>query len=286
MAAVLVLNADDFGLTEGHNRAIIDAHRNGTITSTSLLANGYAFEDAVALTRECPNLGIGVHLTLIEGYPIAAQVDELLTKNGQLPLSNQPYTRALLKGTLPRDAIRREFEAQIRAILAQGIRPTHLDGHRYIHLLPGITEIVIELAQQFCIPVIRCLHRPADYNFSRPRRLLNLMIVAALSQRARAKIRQAQLKVVDRIIGFADTGHMNAQTLRRWLHTPHCGITELFCHPAYRTARIDEMLKAGYQRIDTFDFSAEISALCDPGLHDYLLSVGWSLRHFGNAFEN
>jgi predicted glycoside hydrolase/deacetylase ChbG (UPF0249 family) len=285
MAAVLVLNADDFGLTEGHNRAIVDAYRNGTVTSASLLANGYAFEDAIAVARQCPSLGIGVHLTLIEGYPVSRHVDELLTPKRQLPLSNRPYTHALLKGALPYEAIRCEFEAQIQAVLNRGIQPTHVDGHRYIHLLPGITEIVIELAQRFHIPVIRCLHRPADLSLARPRRLLNLLLVMALSQRAYFKIRRARLRVVNQIIGFMDTGHMDSVALRHWLRVPKSGVTELFCHPAYRTERIDAMLRQGYQRIDTFDFTGEASALCDPHLRDSLISAGWKLRHFGSAFE-
>jgi chitin disaccharide deacetylase len=284
MAAILVLNADDFGLTEGHNRAIIEAHRHGTITSTSLLANGSAFDDAIALAQQHPTLGIGVHLSLIEGSPVATSVDELLTSKGRLPLSNQPYTRALFRGKLPYKAIRREFEAQIEALLDHGIQPTHMDGHRYIHLLPGITEIVIELALRYQIPVIRSLHRPADFRFSKPRRLISLLLVMALSQRAALKIRLAHLKVVDRSIGFMDTGHMNSAALYHWLGAPRSGVTELFCHPAYRTARIDEMLAEGYQRIDTFDFYEEVTALCDANLRNYLQGVGWSLRHFGNAF--
>jgi chitin disaccharide deacetylase len=286
MAAVLVLNADDFGLTEGHNRAVVDAYHTGTLTSASLLANGAAFDEAVMLARQCPTLGIGVHLTLIEGHPVAAQVDELLTAQGMLPFSNQPYTRALLKGKLPVKAIRREFEAQIESVLDHGIQPTHLDGHRYIHLLPGITEIVIDLAQKYHIDVIRCLHRPADLLVSRPRRMISLMIVMALSRLAHRKMRAAQLKTVDRSIGFMDTGHMNAAALHRWLRVPRAGITELFCHPAYHSPRLEAMMQEGYQRIDTFDFCGEAMALCDPDLRASLLAAGWSLRHFGTAFDH
>lgn len=286
MAAVLVLNADDFGLTEGHNRAVVDAYHTGTLTSASLLANGAAFDEAVVLAHQCPTLGIGVHLTLIEGHPVAAQVDELLTAQGILPFSNQPYTRALLKGKLPINAIRREFEAQIQAVLDSGIQPTHLDGHRYIHLLPGITEIVIDLAKKYQISVVRCLHRPSDMLLSRPRRMISLMIVMALSRIAHRKMRAAGLKMVDHSIGFMDTGHMDSAALHRWLCVPRAGITELFSHPAYHSPRLDAMMQEGYQRIDTFDFCGEAMALCDPDLRASLLTIGWSLRHFGNAFDH
>src|SRR5215831_13633162 len=127
--AILIVNADDFGLTEGTNQAIIDAHRYGIVTSTSLLANGYAFDHAADLARQYPSLGVGVHFTLTEGPPVAPDVPELLRPDGKLPLSNLPFARALVAGKLPTDAIRREFEAQTRKIVEASIKPTHVDAH-------------------------------------------------------------------------------------------------------------------------------------------------------------
>src|SRR5690348_12321713 len=89
MKSILIVNADDFGMTEGHNNAILDAHRSGIVTSSSLLANGYAFDHAVALAKQTPTLGIGVHLTLTEGLPVASKVNTLLGPDGKFPLSNQ-----------------------------------------------------------------------------------------------------------------------------------------------------------------------------------------------------
>src|SRR4051812_932980 len=105
MTCILVVNADDFGLTEGTNQAIVDAYRNGIVTSTSLLANGYAFDNAVELARQEPGLGVGIHLTLTEGAPVARDVAELTRNDGKLPLSNQPFARSLAAFRLPREAI-------------------------------------------------------------------------------------------------------------------------------------------------------------------------------------
>src|SRR5882724_4025981 len=120
MTPILIVNADDFGMTEGHNRAIIDAHRNGIVTSTSLLANGYAFEHAADLARQIPTLGVGVHLTLTEGLPVSTFDARFLDDSHKLPLSNQPYARAMLTLRLPYTAISREFEAQIKKVIAAG----------------------------------------------------------------------------------------------------------------------------------------------------------------------
>src|SRR5579859_7903685 len=156
--AILIVNADDFGLTEGTNRAVGEAFQHGIVTSASLLANGYAFDEAVEMAKGLPGLGIGVHLTLTEGPAVAPEVSELLGVDGLLPLSNQPFVRAALRGRLPRKAIRREFAAQVSKIVQAGITPTHVDGHKYVHLLPGIAVIAAEVACQFGIRFMRVPH--------------------------------------------------------------------------------------------------------------------------------
>jgi chitin disaccharide deacetylase len=111
----LVVNADDFGFTPDVNRGIVDAHRGGILTATTLMANGAAFEDALRLARETPSLDIGCHLVLV---------------GERSPLTGRPYPRTVAKllGALARREIRpyEELAAQVRIILDAGIRPTHL----------------------------------------------------------------------------------------------------------------------------------------------------------------
>jgi predicted glycoside hydrolase/deacetylase ChbG (UPF0249 family) len=277
----LVVNADDLGLTEGTNRAIIDAHKSGIVTSTSLLANGYAFDHAATLARETPSLGVGVHLTLTEGYPVARNVDVLLAKNGQLPLSNQPFVRTLFAGRFPAEAVRYEFEAQIEKIIRAGIKPTHIDGHKYIHLLPRVTDIACELAKQFNIPFIRIPHRTADKP-SRVKRLPGLLILTMLGTLAYRVAQRNGVQVVDRVVGFVDTGHLDQVSIQRLLHTPYAGITELLCHPAYRTPALMNLAAQGYQWITTYDFEAETNGVSSPEVRQWLQHRGWQLCHYGN----
>jgi len=279
MTAILVVNADDFGLTEGNNRAIVDAHRTGIVTSTSLLANGLAFDHAVSLWRDVPSLGVGVHLTLTEGPPVARDVDILLADNGELPLSNQPFVRALLTGKLPRAMIRREFEAQVRKVIEAGIQPTHLDGHKYIHLLPGITAIAIEIARQLAIPVVRVPHgfidRPSSIKL---KRYIGLMILAGMSRLAYRAIRKTGLKSSEHFAGFMDTGHLDQDIIRRLLARPRPGVTELLCHPAYPNPDLNVL---HYAWIGTYQFAQETTAVSDPVLRRDLQAAGWIFRHFG-----
>jgi chitin disaccharide deacetylase len=279
--AYLIVNADDFGLTEGTNRAIVHAHRQGIVTSTSLLANGYAFDHAVQSTREVPTLGVGVHLTLTEGLPVSANAQALLDQNGKLPLSNQPFARSLITGRLPADAIRAEFRAQIEKILNTGIRPTHLDGHKYIHLLPGIIHITAELAREFSIPVIRAPRRVAD-RLPRGRmfRLPGLVLITAMSLLASRVVRRAGLQTVDRLVGFVDTGALRSNAVSSLLSVPQSGFTELLAHPAYRSPEHDALLEQGYNWISGYDFESERAAVSDPDLRDKLIARGWTLVNF------
>jgi predicted glycoside hydrolase/deacetylase ChbG (UPF0249 family) len=285
MTSRLIVNADDFGLTEGTNRAIIDAHQKGIVTSTSLLANGYAFDHAVSMAHENPSLGIGVHLTLTEGPPVASRNPALhLDSDGHFPLSNQPFARDLLAGRLPCDVLYREFEAQIGKVIAAGIMPTHVDGHKYIHLLPGIAGIVADLARQFGIPVMRVPHRIADLASARVRsaRIPGMLILLAMGTLAYRIARRAELRPSDRVIGFIDTGHLDHAAIRRLLlsRATYSGTTELLCHPAYRSPQLDDLLARGYRWSASYDFVAETAAVSDPEIRRTLIEKGWTLQSF------
>jgi predicted glycoside hydrolase/deacetylase ChbG (UPF0249 family) len=285
MKALLVVNADDFGLTEGTNQAIIDAHRTGIVTSTSLLANGGAFEHAVELARRTPALGVGVHLTLTEGPALAGEAARLFGRDGNLPLSNQPFVRALLAGRLPREAIRREFEAQVQRVIGAGLTPTHLDGHKYIHLLPGVTQIAVEVARRFGIPAMRMPHRVGDIpSRSRITRLPGAAVLAGLAMVAQRSVRRSALGRSDRLVGFVDTGHLTPAAIRRLLGQPHPGLTELLCHPAYPTPALTALFDRGYRWIWTYDFETEARAVGSPDLRRMIESTGWTLCHFGTAY--
>lgn len=132
----LITNADDFGFTRDVNEGIVYAHRQGILTSTTLMATGRAFDHAVALGRENPELDIGVHLVLVgsDGYP---------------------PTVARLVASLPRIRIYDELARQIGKVIDAGIQPTHLDTHKHTHLLPPVLGTVARLAEEFRIPWVR-----------------------------------------------------------------------------------------------------------------------------------
>ena len=134
-----MVNADDFGFTPDVNRGIVAAHRDGILTASTLMANGDAFEDAVRLARETPSLDIGCHLVLISGR-------SLLSPYALLPASTGALLRALAARQM---RVYDELAAQVRKILAAGLKPTHLDTHKHTHLAPPVLDAVARVAEEF-----------------------------------------------------------------------------------------------------------------------------------------
>src|SRR5438445_686312 len=146
----LIVNADDFGLAESVNRGIIVAHRDGILTSTSLLANGSAFDQAIALSRQFPRISVGVHLNISQGKPVspAARISRLVNERGELHLSPFRLWMRILTRKIALEEIRTEFRAQILKVFDAGLTPTHLDGHLHVHILPQLSSIVIALTRE------------------------------------------------------------------------------------------------------------------------------------------
>src|SRR5262245_60514883 len=137
----LIVNADDFGLTQQVNRGILDAHHDGIVTSTTLLANGGSFDEAVSMSRQAPQLGVGVHLNLSEGNPVsrASEIPSLVDSRGALHLTPGRLWAGIVKRKVSLSDVERELLAQVRKVIRAGISPTHLDGHKHVHVLPGVS---------------------------------------------------------------------------------------------------------------------------------------------------
>jgi predicted glycoside hydrolase/deacetylase ChbG (UPF0249 family) len=214
----LVVNADDFGFTRDVNRGIVEAHRNGILTSTTLMATGAAFDDAVSLARENPALDIGVHLVLVGEPPF--------------PITMAQLTRAMLLGRI---RIYEELRAQVLRILDAGLEPTHLDTHKHTHLLPPVLDAVARLSEEYKIPWVR---RPFDFPLTPATRPAIGWAKRATSQ-ALGVVRRRFARVLashgcrstDHFAGFQITGRYNAAELAQLIRALPEGSTEFMCHP-------------------------------------------------------
>ena len=144
----LIINADDFGVTAGVNRAVIECYDAGVLTSTTLLANGAAYDEAVELAHRTPGLGVGAHLNLTAGRPLlpADTVPTLVDETGRFHTRGRLMRRAAFGRVKPTE-VAQELRAQIERLHDSGITITHLDSHQHVHSIPGIFPVVQTLAR-------------------------------------------------------------------------------------------------------------------------------------------
>lgn len=270
----LIINADDFGLTRGVNRAIIEAHRRGIVTSASLMSGGEAFEEAADLAKQNPGLGVGVHLTLVNGRPVSSpeSIPSLVTPQGRFFGSPLRFISRLELGLINLDEVRRELRAQIRRALESGINVTHVDGHKHLHIYPRLLEIVLGLMKEFGIKRIRLpLERPALAAS------LNHYLVYLASRASRAKLSRAKVYFTDHFIGLFETGSLSEAKLRRILSSLRAGTTEIMCHPGYD----DEALGQTGTRLRRHR-EAELRALTSQSVIELIRESGIELISYGD----
>ena len=264
----LIVNADDFGLSEAVNRAVIEAHEHGIVTSTSIMAGGGAFEHAAALASRCPTLDVGVHLTLTEQRPVADSVPSLVGADGQFAPHATDFARRWLRGGISLSDVRKELDAQIRRVRAHGVRPTHLDGHQHVHVLPGIARVVAELAREHGIGAVRVpTERPRGYmlrDIGGLKRLAEQIVLGTFG--ALSPLRH--LRRVDRFVGFFFGGRLDERNLRTVLASlPTHGTVELMCHPGLD----DPASPYGHWG---YSWAAETAALTSPDVRALLAELG------------
>ena len=229
----LIVNADDFGFTRDVNEGIVYAHRNGILTSTTLMATGPAFDHAVALARENPSLDVGVHLVLVgsAGYP--ATVTRL--------------TAAVALGSI---SIYDQLARQVHKILDAGIQPTHLDTHKHTHLLPPILDVVARIAEEFRIPWVR---QPIP------------LPVPFLRSGLQRRLISRGCRTTDHFAGFEITGRYDTPGLAAVIKRIPEGVTEFMCHPGF----CGEELRAAPTRLKD-SRRVELEALTSPEVRQAL----------------
>ncbi|HEY6944016.1 MAG TPA: ChbG/HpnK family deacetylase [Candidatus Acidoferrum sp.] len=278
----LIVNADDLGWTDGVNRAILEAFRHGIVTSTSLLANGTAFLEAVKEAKSAPGLGVGVHLNLSDGSPVADPESVMSLLNDEAHFADGPKSLLLKRARrgLLLDEVEEEWDAQIQKVCDAGIRPTHLDGHKHVHMLPGLFEIALRLAKRHGIEAIRVSLEESSLRAAlasgekhRARVVMKQGMQARglklLARGAREQAARAGIATADYFCGIAQTGELTREGIERLLKVLPEGTTELMCHPGYS----DEALQKTATRLQA-SRQKELEILTDTGIRNLVASRG------------
>ncbi len=270
--AKLIVNADDFGISEAVNRGIIEAHDRGIVTSTSLMATGAAFEHAVELARSRPGLAVGVHLVLTEHRPLVgpAAVPSLVEPGGAFP----PHVLRLLRNQLRRRSspaeVREELDAQIRRVSSAGIVINHLDGHQHVHVVPGIASVVADLAAAHGITAVRYPAERVRAHMLKSMRHAPRVVEQLVLRLLCAASPLERLRRSDDFVGFYFGGRLDELNLSTVLSgLPASGVVELMCHPGSEDMKGD----GDWQ----YAWAAERDALTSPGVRALVLARGVQL---------
>ena len=277
----VIINADDFGLSSGINKAIILAHKEGILTSTTLMANMPGFDEAVELAKKNQNLGVGVHLNIIRGKPLCSprKVESLLNNNYNFLTVPQFFKKIMLKKIKPLE-IEREFRAQIEKVLKNEIKITHFDSEKHIHSFPYIMQIVIKLAIEYKIPRIRFIN---EFCFSKNiSQSFKSMFLYSLHFKNKKNLINSGILIPDKFYGICKSGYMNKETLFKIFSSLENGVTEIMTHPGIPDKELDEI----EQKYGPFYLKEkrkkELQALLDKELKEFIKKENIRLIHFGH----
>jgi len=247
MPARLILNADDFGLTPGINRAVEELYRAGALTSATLMANGPAFDDAVEIARRNPGLSVGCHIVLTDGVPVSYPTD-IPTLLGPNEKTFRPsvldFFYDAARGAIKEDDICREAQAQVLKLQRAGIDVTHLDTHKHTHLLPRVARPLLFVAERARIGAIR---NPFEQSWSLklgktdPIRRLQVRLLQPLQKRFEAlpQIASQTVRTTNGTLGISATGRLDQPTLNALIANMPDGTWELVTHPGYNDRDLD-----------------------------------------------
>ena len=228
----LVVNADDFGQSPGISRGILRAHREGVVTSTSVLGNCADLPGVRALLAEAPKLGVGVHLTLVGGRPVgdATREPTLVGPTGVFPSRAQDFFATWMRGRVDVSEIEREFDAQVTRLRDAGITPDHVNTHRHLGFVPAVGRAMEAVARKHHIAGVRsAVERPTLAWLTEPGRGLEAGLLTGLAWLTRRQM--GALRHGPQSWGFVEAGRLDEVRILEVLGRMGPGAHELICHP-------------------------------------------------------
>jgi predicted glycoside hydrolase/deacetylase ChbG (UPF0249 family) len=250
----LIINADDFGLTSGVNRGVIEARDRGIVTSATVMANSLAFDEATAWARDA-GFDVGCHIVLLDGRPVLPcdRVPTLLQpggrNGGQLRKALSGFAAAAIRHKLNPDEIEAEATAQIDRLQGAGIQPSHFDTHKHAHMFPAVLRPLLRAAQARNVPALR---NPFGQVWPLPlssllrtrqawKRLAQLNVLRSFAAAFRREVAAHGLRTTDGSLGVLVTGVLDLRLFTAIVDSIPEGTWEFVCHPGYNNADLDKV---------------------------------------------
>lgn len=277
------MTGDDFGLAIPVNEAIESSHRQGILTTASLMIGEAAAEDAVARARAIPSLKVGLHVVVVCGRPVLRpdQIPDLVGPDGLL---RTELVRAGLSFYF-RPPVRRQLESEIRAqfeaFSRTGLVLDHVNAHKHMHVHPTVLTLILKIGQEFGMRAVRLLYEPllASWRASGEgfvRRIWPGVFLAPWILLMKCRLGWADIGCNDYIFGLTDSGRMDAERIRRFAARLPDGVSEIYCHPA--TGRWADIERT----VEHYQFEREFQALVSPSLAETLHRSGVQLIAFSD----
>jgi predicted glycoside hydrolase/deacetylase ChbG (UPF0249 family) len=276
----LVVNADDFGLTEGINNGIVDGFNTGIITSTSLIATMPAFDHAVELAKENHDLDVGVHLCLTVGNPCSnkSKLAPIL-RDGEFLKHWGQVVRTIYTNQVDLRNIKDELSAQISKVQGTGLKISHIDSHQHIHMVPCLFRIVLVLMKEYFIPFVRIpneiIQMPKWFTIKG----WGLLMLGLLANLSKNKLIDSNLNSSRHFWGLSCSESMTIDDLTHILQCLGSGISELMCHPGYDDAALSRIYSGHSFRQE------ELSALKSRKAFDLIQQENIQLTNFRKLFD-
>lgn len=257
----LIVSADDFGMSRGVNAGVVRAHRDGILTETSLMVNGTAAAEAVAVALRTPALGVGLHLVLVQGRPAlpAYAVPGLVDGAGMF--ATQPVAAGLryFFARPLRAQLRREIAAQLDRFESAGLPLSHVNGHLTLHAHPVVLDLLCALAPRYGVRAMRVPLEPLRHSIGFDRRFLGRklgegLVFAVLGRWVRARLRRQGIRFPARMYGMHQSGHVTEDYLLHLIPRLPPGVSEIYCHPGVTDDEIRRWTPS-------YDRDAELAAL-------------------------
>ena len=255
MKKQLIIKADDFGIHPAVNEAVRKAATEGILTSTSLMAGGDAFDEAVEMARSMPSLGIGIHLTLVGGIkPVLppSEVPSLTWDNGVFCHDYGKLIVRDLEGKISLSEVYAEWDAQIQKIMNTGLPVTHMDGHQHMHMWPHFYPIARDLAKKYHISCMRVPDEDVLFGMKDGHiiRWAAKNGLSLLSRMHRPDLKKNHIRTNDHFFGMLYGGHLSPERFAKFILQTKPGITEIMCHPSADTQAMEDTFHWGYHGED------------------------------------
>ncbi len=275
----ILINADDFGRHPLINAAVAKACETGMLRSATLMPGGAAFDDAVCIARAHPALGVGIHLTLVNGNPVSAPEDipTLVDETGHFYDNHGIFVKRYLTGKVSAEDIRRELFAQVGKMKETGLTLTHIDSHQHMHMLPGVIDIALDAAESVDLSATRVSLSPLFTGFTgNPGQLIGRAGLWTLATLAKRRAKKRNFRTPDHFAGIVAGEAVDISHLRHILETLPEGTTEIMMHPGTDNKKLIP------DTVWDHDFEAELAAMTDPGLMALVVEKGIGTVNFSD----